>query len=178
MYPWCTHRRRFVRLTAATIRDLTLPDGAADKVFFDEELPGFGLRLRAGGGQSWLVQYAIGGKTRRLTLGSPAVVSLSQAREQAKTLLAKVRRGRDPAGERRLSRVRAVETVGALLPRFLERQRARLRPKSFTESVRHLERQIAELHPLPVAALDRRTVAASLNRVAASSGPAAANRVR
>jgi hypothetical protein len=38
-----------MRLTATAIRTLSLPPGKLDKVFFDAELPGFGLRPRASG---------------------------------------------------------------------------------------------------------------------------------
>lgn len=38
-----------MRLTAKTIHALRLPRGAADQVFFDGDLPGFGFRLRASG---------------------------------------------------------------------------------------------------------------------------------
>ena len=87
------------RLTATTIRTLVLPPGKADHVFFDSDLPGFGLRMRATGAKTWMVQYAIAGKTRRMVLGSPAVLDPGKAREAAKDLLATVRLGRDPAAE-------------------------------------------------------------------------------
>ena len=45
-----------MRLTAATIRALKLPPGAIDRVFFDEDLPGFGLGVRASGVHSWMIQ--------------------------------------------------------------------------------------------------------------------------
>ena len=89
-----------MRLTATNIRNLTLPPGKADHVFFDDDLPGFGLRVRASGWQTWMVQYAIAGKTRRMALGSPALLDPGKARETAKDLLAQVRLGRDPAGEK------------------------------------------------------------------------------
>ena len=38
-----------MRLTKAIVERLTLPPGASDKIWFDDELPGFGLRLRQGG---------------------------------------------------------------------------------------------------------------------------------
>jgi hypothetical protein len=44
-----------VKLTAANIRALKLPPGVADKVFFDEDVPGFGLRMRASGVHSWMI---------------------------------------------------------------------------------------------------------------------------
>jgi hypothetical protein len=33
----------------------------------------FGLRLRIGGSKNWIVQYALGAKQRRMTLGSTKV---------------------------------------------------------------------------------------------------------
>jgi integrase len=165
-----------MRLTTTSIRTLSLPEGAADKTFFDDDLAGFGLRLRVAGGQAWIVQYAITGKTRRITLGSPKTVGVGQAREQAQRILAQVKLGSDPASEKKLGRIRAGETVGNLLPRFLAYQRQRLRPRSFTETTRYLEQYVKALHPLPVSALDRRTVAACLSEVVAAHGPAAGNR--
>ena len=112
-----------MRLTATTIRALALPRGKVDHVYFDADLPGFGLRVRATGSKTWMVQYAIAGKTRRMAIGSPAMLDPGKARETAKDLLAQVRLGRDPASEKAATRARAAETFGGLLPRFLERQR-------------------------------------------------------
>jgi hypothetical protein len=167
-----------MRLTAATIRTLTLPEGVCDRVFFDEDIPGFGLRLRASGVKTWLVQYAIGGRTRRLSLGSPGTLDPGKAREIAKDMLAQVRLGRDPAREKQRERAQAADTVGALLPRFLERQRARIKPRSLVETIRHLEKHARPLHAIPIAKLDRRAIAVRLSEITATHGPSAANRVR
>jgi integrase len=167
-----------MRLTATTIRGLALPAGKNDQVFFDADLPGFGLRLRAGGSKVWMVQYAIAGRTRRMVLGSTGVLDPGKARETAKDLLAKVRLGGDPAGEKMEARAKAAETVGALLPRFLERQHTRLKPRSFAEVDRHLTAHVKPLHAWPVATVDRRAIATRLAEIAKASGPAASNRVR
>ena len=45
---------RMMRLNAATIRKIKLPPGVIDKVYFDEDMPGFGLRVRASGVHSWI----------------------------------------------------------------------------------------------------------------------------
>jgi len=89
-----------MKLTAANIRALKLPPGAIDKVFFDEDLPGFGLRARASGVHSWMIQYAIAGRTRRVVLGLASALDPGKARATAKDLLAQVRLGRDPAAEK------------------------------------------------------------------------------
>jgi hypothetical protein len=57
---------------AATVQSLALPEGKNDKIFFDDELPGFGVRVRRTGGRTWMVQYAIAGRSRRIVLGPAA----------------------------------------------------------------------------------------------------------
>src|SRR5262245_32329886 len=116
-----------MKLTTANIRSLTLPDGQSDKTFWDASLPSFGLRLRAGGSRTWVVHYDFGNATRRLTLGAVATLDLGEARDRARDILAAVRLGQDPATKKIEARARASETLGALLPRYLAHQRARLR---------------------------------------------------
>src|SRR5215831_4632486 len=105
-----------------------------DKVHFDSALPGYGLRVRGSGVHSLMVQYAIAGKTRRIVVGKLGSIDPGKACATAKDLLAQIRLGRDPAAEKDRARVKATETFGALLPRFLERQRAHLRPRSYVET--------------------------------------------
>jgi hypothetical protein len=167
-----------MKLTASAISRLALPPGIDDKIFFDEDLPGFGVRLRRSGDRSYWVQYAIAGRTRKVRLGSVAELDLGKARSTAKDVLAKVRLGGDPASEKMHARVRAGETVGALLKPFLLRQQSRLKPRSLKGTEWHLSKLCRPLHALPIAALTRRTVAAHLASIAQTSGPAAANRTR
>ena len=163
--------------SVSEIAALALPPGVDDKIFFDDELPGFGLRLRRSGDRSWWVQYAMAGRTRKLRLGSLAELDISKARSTAKDVLARVRLGGDPAHEKRAGRVLAGETVGALLPAFLERQRARLKPRSYWKS-RGTSTCIASrctLWPSP-----RWTVASSQRawaKIAKTTSRATANRV-
>ena len=149
-----------MRLNAATIRKIKLPPGVIDKVYFDEDMPGFGLRVRASGVHSWMVQYAIAGHTRRIVLGLLTALDPGKARGIAQTLLAKVRLGHDPAAEREHARARALETFAALLPRFLERQKAKQKPRSYEETERHLTKHCKAFHRRPVEGLDRRTIGA------------------
>jgi len=167
-----------MRLTATSIKALALPPGTSDKTFFDDELHGFGVRIRSGGTARWVVQYDIGGKTKRVTLGTTAMLNASVARDKAKDLLAAIRLGADPAAEKREARLRAVETFGALLPRYLAYQRARRRPRSYTQLERHLVKYARELHPRPLAAIDRRTIAKLISELTEGSGAATAKVTR
>jgi integrase len=167
-----------MRLTTATIKTLTLPPGMGDKTFFDDDLPGFGVRLRDGGSRKWIVQYDFGGKTRKFTLGAVGTLELGEARKRAKDILAAVRLGRDPSSEKIEARERAGETFGALLPRYLAHKQVQLRPRSFKETERHLLKYARPLHPRPVAAIDRRAIDALVTAIAENHGLMAAHTAR
>ena len=83
-----------MKLTQKTITTLALPEGKTEAIVFDEDLPGFGLRLRGGGSRTWIFQYKIGNQHRRITLGSLAALTPARARETAADLHAAVRLGR------------------------------------------------------------------------------------
>src|SRR5262244_491824 len=62
-----------------------------DYFLWDDEMPGFGLRVLASGRKSYVVQYKIGGRggeTRRRSLGLHGVLTAEEARTEAKRWLA------------------------------------------------------------------------------------------
>jgi integrase len=166
-----------MRLTTTTIRTLTLPDGKSDYIFFDDDLPGFGIRMRAGGGKTWVAQYSIAGRSRKMVLGSVAVLDPGRARQAAKDILAKARLGGDPANEKVVARVHAAETFGALLTSFLPFQKSKVRPTSYWANDYHLSRLCKPLHALPITSLTRRIVAAHIAKILEAKGPATTNRL-
>jgi hypothetical protein len=168
--------KQTMKLTHKTAVALTLPKGKSESITFDDDVPGFGLRLRIGGGARWIFQYRIGTKHRRITLGSVSAISAPRAREIASELHAKVRLGQDPAASKAEERVRAVETLGATLEAYLAHKRTRLRSRSMVEIERHLRKHCRPLHGLRLDKIDRRAVAARITTLAANSGPVASNR--
>ena len=64
-----------MKLTQATVARLKLPAGKGEAIHFDDDVPCLGLRLREGGSRTWIVQYRVGKKQRRLTLGSTAILN-------------------------------------------------------------------------------------------------------
>jgi integrase len=167
-----------VKLTAHSVDGLKLAPSEADRIWFDDAIPGFGLRVRGTGSRSWIFQYKVAGKTRRLVIGQASAIKLGRAREIAGEHHAKVRLGHDPAAERRLQVQRASHSFGALVVRYLEQQRSELRPGSYREVARHLEKHAALLHRLPVDTVDQRTIAERLSDIDKGSGAVTANRVR
>jgi integrase len=168
-----------MKLTGATLQKLKLPPGAADKIFFDEGLSGFGLRVRDGGKRTWIAQYRVGTKQRRVTLGTVENLDPQAARQRAKDVLSKVHLGGDPQTEKAERRSQASVTVGVMVERYLaERAAKRLKPRSFEEVERHLKKHWSALSGLPIRTVTRSDVAAQLGRIAKDSGPFASNRAR
>ena len=84
---------------------LERPVGKNDAIHFDDQLPGFGYRLRRHGStgpvkRSWVAQYRRGGATRRLKLGEASILSVEAARTAARKVLAAVALGQDPQADR------------------------------------------------------------------------------
>lgn len=87
-----------MKLTKAAIAKFKMPAGKSDMVVFDDDLAGFGLRMRAGGSLTWVVQYRQGNRQRRMVIGKYPAMASEPARTAAAELLAKVRLGHGPQG--------------------------------------------------------------------------------
>ena len=101
-----------MRFTKPSIAALELPAGKSELIVFDDTMPGFGVRLRAGGKRTWIVQYRLGRKQRRLTLGAVGTVPLDSARRSAAEALSKVGLAIDPQADKLRSRAGASVTLG------------------------------------------------------------------
>ena len=178
-----------MKLTAKAIRALELPAGKLDHLFWDDDIPGFGLRLRAGGSRNWVFQYALGDKQRRLSLGTATPESFTKhkgpdgtiklgIRDQAAQLHAKVRLGQDPAGDKTESRKRASDTFEAIAKKYLAAKKESTRPGTYRETERHILKHAKTLNGLQVAKISRRDISTLIGTIRDNSGPVAANRVR
>jgi integrase len=165
-----------MRLTTASVDALKLNTGVKDAIFFDTDVPGFGVRVRASGARTWVFQYKIAGKTRRLVLGQVSAIKLAKAREIAGELHARVRLGADPAAEKREKIQRSLDTFGALVEKFLSQYKKR--PKTLDEVNRHLRKYASPLHSMPVDSIRLRDVADLLTTIDKASGSTTTNRVR
>ena len=167
-----------MKLTQPTVNSLTLPAGNPDAIFFDDDVPGLGLRLRSSGKRSFIFQYQIGAKQRRMTLGAQGALTVPAARKTAGDLHARVRLGEDPAAAKREGQRRAADTVEATLRLYLPEKKQALRSSSYEAVERHLLRHAKSLHGLGVASVTRRDIAEILARLVSANGGIAANRTR
>lgn len=152
-----------IRLTQAAV-DKVGPPAAGRIELFDTHLPGFGLRVSAGGHKAWVLFYRIGKRQRRYTVGTLASIpKVEDARDRARELLRDVARGIDPADTRDAEPAGPPVTVKELAADFIERY-AKPRNRSWHTT----ERRLA-LHVLPTwgkrdaASITRRDVRALLD---------------
>ena len=167
-----------MKFNDTNVAQLKLPDGKSELIIFDEKLPGFGYRIRAGGKRTWIVQYRLGEKQRRMTLGNVAVLNCGQARSQAKDALSKVQLQTDPQMEKVKVKAQAALTLGRVVDSYLTQAEARLKPRSFVEVERHLRNHWSPLSELALANIKRPDVSARLAVLASENGRFASNRAR
>ena len=167
-----------MKLTSATVRKLALPAGRSEAIEFDDDIPGFGVRLREGGSRSYVFQYKIGAKQRRMKIGLLSAMEIGKARAEAERLHAKVCLGQDPAGETAQSKATAHQTFKAVADEFIEHKRATLRPSAFAGVEHHLVVHAKTLHGLQLDKIKLADIATCINTVEKNSGGPTRNRVR
>ncbi len=167
-----------MRLTKATVAKLALPPGKAEAIFFDDDMPGFGIRIRAGGKKTWVAQYRFGAKQRRISLGSPATLPAEQARAEAAKLLSAVTLGSDPQTTKQEARQRAAVTFGSLVPLYLAHAESRQKAAYHADVGRYLKTHWAPLFDVPIDKVSRALVAKNLGDLRQSRGAYSADRAR
>jgi hypothetical protein len=114
-----------LKLSKRSVADI-VPDPTRDIYAWDNELRGFGLRVKRTGVRSFIIQYRnSGGVSRRLTIGKSGVLTVDEARTLAKRALADVIKGGDPAASR--SEDRRAITVRQLCQSYLGAAEKRLK---------------------------------------------------
>jgi integrase len=155
-----------MKLDAKSVAALKL-DGKNDAIFFDDDLHGFGHRLRLGANgklrRSWVAQYKRTGATRRMSQ-SAEKLGAEQARGWAKKVLAKVALGEDPQADSRARRDRDSLTMRSQVTEFLAAKEPELAERTFIETTRYLTdpRYFGPLHKLPIDTITRRDIAARI----------------
>ena len=103
--------RTGLKISKRTVDALSVTKG--DSVFWDRELPGFGVRVYRSGKKTYVVQSRGSGGSKRITLGHHGEITADRARRKAAAIIDRIKQGVDPVPE-------PAVTVAELAERYLE----------------------------------------------------------
>jgi integrase len=178
-----------MRLTAEEVKGLTLSTNKVDEIFWDDDLPGFGVRLRGRHGgtvtKRWCVQYrATDGTQRRESLGDVRKVKIDDARKIARNRFAQVELGNDPGAERAKAKAKAAAaklTLAIVADRYLDAKKDVRRARTYNAANLHYTVHWKPLRHRPVDGdnkITRADVAARLQEITKEHGRHAAQAAR
>lgn len=175
------------RLTDKTLRRPAPAAGQTE--LWDDLVPGFGLRISAGGSRTYFVMKRLNGKLVRRTVGKVAPsdmaavageLGLSAARERARKLLSDLARGIDPdeAKARRAPPAKSPRTFGEVAAAYFKdpAKRGGAALKSRAELERKVRVDLAAWKDRPIGEITRADIRAVINEKHATS-PVSANRL-
>lgn len=127
-----------MRLTDLRVQSLKPPE-RGQKAYGDETLPGFALRVSQGGTKTFTLM--VGRDRQLITIGRYPIISLADARTEAKRLLAERTLGKHRPGRR---------TYGEALKEFVEEKTAKNRSRTILENERLLTKYLPNAQNRPL----------------------------
>lgn len=172
-----THSGRLTK----TVVDRLVATTSGQRMLWDGELKGFGVRVAPGGTKAFVVQYRpkTGGRERRATLGRLGVLTVEEARQRAKTMLGQVSDHEDPVTveqERRRGE-RQAQSVATLGAAFFTAMSAARKPSTVREYARQWEKHVLPAFGKVSVAKVAFSDVAALHRAMSTETPVGANRV-
>lgn len=176
-------KRSSKTLTDASVRKIK-PPASGQQEHFDAALPGFALRVSSTGSKSYVFNYRINGRRRRLTIGDVNTHTLADARDEARAARIYADKGLDPIQQREAEKKRnslaALQTFKAAREEFLKRytgSRSKpLKERTRTEYKRYLEVDFADWDNRPISAITSQGVRSALRDIVDRKAPVGANR--
>jgi len=162
-----------VKLTQPRIATLSLEAGQTERFEWDDDLKGFGIRIRPTK-RVWVIQYRHGTKQRRLTLADVDKLDAAKARKIAKDRLAAAQLGRDPQAEKTAERTRASITLGPKIDDYLAIRRKELRETTMRALEGSLKGYWRPLHGMELHRITKADVAARVTELRHHNGDATA----
>lgn len=158
------------KLSARSVE--TLPVPPARRVdYWDELLPGFGIRVSPSGRKSWFAMGRVDGDQRRHTIGTFPKISLADARERARDVLSQMQLGTYGASTQEPERP---VTYGEARHEYIEKY-AKRQTRSWRDTERALGK-FASFDNRPLAEIKRGEIVRILDTILAKGTPTTANR--
>ena len=166
-----------MKLTKETLTKLSTPAGKNEVFFWDDDLPCFAVRLR-GKTARYAIQYRIGHKQRRESLGDIRKIKLEDARAIARRRFAEVELGVDPV--ERLAKLKAEQkiTFKSVVERYLAAKEGKVAASTFAQLKLHLQSFFKAFDNKAITAITRGDIASELQTITKDRGRSAAAKAR
>jgi integrase len=174
-----------MNLTDHTVGKLMLSSDDADgKVFFDDKISGFGVRVYRSGRKVWLYQFRLvkGGRSYKYEIGDAIKIGAEKAKVEAKIAAGHVAKGEDPIDLRRQAKAKHKDQFGDLIEEYLDEKlhpikpgKKPMRPRSYAEVKRHLEDHCKPFEYRPIKSITQDDVATLYKKIAKKNGIGAAS---
>jgi integrase len=102
-----------MRITKEQVDDAPAP-ASGYKIYWDDTIKGFGLQVTSAGVKSFVIQYRVNGKSRRMALGKYGKLTAEQARKEAKKKTGEIVQGIDPLVAKRRKEAQGITLEAAL----------------------------------------------------------------
>lgn len=155
-----------MKITKTSLDALPLP-ASGQKLIYDDDLKGFGVRLTPGS-KTYFVQGRVNNQSRRISLGKHGVITADKARDKAKKVLAGFIDGVDPVIEKKRSEVLSV-TLRMVADEYIELRDDKLRQSSIDSINKHINKSFAAWAKRPVIDINRDMVVAKHKELSRAS---------
>ncbi len=165
-----------MKITERMLKNLATPAGKY-RIWYDDEITGFGVRVTQSGTKSFIVAYTGGGRERRYTIGKHPAWSVAAARAEAKRLRLQIDTGGDPMGDRHAKR--GEQTVADLCDRYLaDYAPQKNRPATIAKNRDYIDRLIKpRIGKLKAPVVSYSDIDGLHRQITIENGPYIANRV-
>jgi integrase len=165
-----------MKLTKIKVEKIAIPE-KGEKLYWDSDLSGFGVRITSKGVRSYIAQGRANGKERRITIGQHGkpindteTLTADKARKLAMGLIADFSKGIDPVIERQSKETLAV-TLQAVCDVYLKERRTKkgggLKPRTKADIAKHIRTSFADWRCKPVTSITRDMVSARFTELSA-----------
>ncbi|TVR61849.1 MAG: DUF4102 domain-containing protein [Candidatus Competibacteraceae bacterium] len=155
-----------MKLTKRSIDSLPLPE-TGQVLYWDDELPGYGLRVTKGA-KTFIVQRRVAGKSVRVTLGQYGPLTPNQARKLAVKNLSELVQGVNINAEKEAAKVRGV-TLNEAFAAYLDNRR--LSPRTVASYQETMKLAFADWGTLPVSTINRTMIERRFTALSAPRSP-------
>ena len=173
------------KLTDRFLKDLATEAGRKDRLVFDTECKGLGVRVTAAGTKTFIVQWTDPAtkQKRREPLGTWGNLTIEKARDAVRVRLGDVAKGIDPRAVRLEKRDAAARdkaeralTLETLVDDWAKLHLSQKRPRYATEAVRAIKHAFAKHLKRPAARLSKAEAVAVLDDLLKAGSAAMAGR--